>query len=250
MSNADKKLLKQYFNLVFGTARPSKERLKAALNRAHELRQFEIRLYWQRNLMIWGFMFALFTGYIILFSATNDNINAYVGQDNPKMQSMLFAISGLGSLTFIAWLIFESVARSWLKNWEYHIDYLEYSISENLHKTIIGKRATFYSVSNILRTVAISTGIIWILLLVFSTPDYLREFVGFGNRDNYWILLSIYLLIFLALPLYLLARRRTPSSKIRGYWRTSYDILPDNGVDIDLLSIHKRTLPDVKLIMK
>ena len=36
---------KAYFKLVFGTCYPEKERIAAALKEAHEIRQFEIRLY-------------------------------------------------------------------------------------------------------------------------------------------------------------------------------------------------------------
>ena len=60
-----------YNRWMFGTKYPDKERMEAALEKAHEIRQFEIRLYWQRSLFFWGFEAAFFVAYIAIFSSEN-----------------------------------------------------------------------------------------------------------------------------------------------------------------------------------
>ena len=60
---------REYFKLVFGTEAPERDRVKAALEKAHEIRQFEIRLYWQRSLFFWGFDLAFFTVYFLLLTS-------------------------------------------------------------------------------------------------------------------------------------------------------------------------------------
>ena len=40
---------KDYFQAIFDTEYPERERIEAALDRAHEIRQFEISLYWQKR---------------------------------------------------------------------------------------------------------------------------------------------------------------------------------------------------------
>ena len=63
---------KAYFKEVFGTEYPERERIEAALDRAHEIRQFEIRLYWQRSLFFWGFLVVLFTGLFFLIGTKQE----------------------------------------------------------------------------------------------------------------------------------------------------------------------------------
>ena len=84
---------KAYFKLVFGTCYPEKERIAAALKEAHEIRQFEIRLYWQRNLFFWGFILTFFGGFIALFAGEN--------KDN-YIRLLLLGITLIGLFTSIA----------------------------------------------------------------------------------------------------------------------------------------------------
>ncbi|MGB1182502.1 MAG: hypothetical protein ACPG4I_03720 [Candidatus Puniceispirillaceae bacterium] len=59
---------KKYFKAVFGDENPknNKKKIEAALHRAHEVRQFEICLYWQRSLFFWGFILALFGAFFVI----------------------------------------------------------------------------------------------------------------------------------------------------------------------------------------
>lgn len=59
---------KKYFKAVFGDENPknNKKKIEAALHRAHEVRQFEIRLYWQRSLFS-GALFLLYLEHFLSF---------------------------------------------------------------------------------------------------------------------------------------------------------------------------------------
>lgn len=129
---------KAYFKLVFGTCYPEKERIAAALKEAHEIRQFEIRLYWQRNLFFWGFILTFFASFVALL--TNENQKDFIWA--------LLGIALIGLFTSIAWFYIEKGSGTWQKNWELHIDFLEDHITGKLHKTMLGGRRPVFFSSN------------------------------------------------------------------------------------------------------
>ena len=85
----------EYLKEVFGSKRPSKDKIEDALNRAHEIRKFEIGLYWQRSLFFWGFIVAFIASYFAVLSSDTEIDHVYL---------ILIAISLLGVFTSFAWL--------------------------------------------------------------------------------------------------------------------------------------------------
>lgn len=144
----------EYLKEVFGSKRPSKDKIEDALNRAHEIRKFEIGLYWQRSLFFWGFIVAFIASYFAVLSSDTEIDHVYL---------ILIAISLLGVFTSFAWLHIEIGARSWQKNWEYHIDFLEYALGKNLHKTVIGKPKEFRSLASIHKC------FIWVIIVFWAS---------------------------------------------------------------------------------
>ena len=154
---------KDYFKAMFGTRSPKRGCIKAALDRAHEIRQFEISLYWQRSLFFWGFILALFTGLGLILAAENQTA---------LIKLMSIGIALLGFFTTCAWYYVEKGSKAWMANWELHIDYLEDNITGKLYKTRLwldGKRCNFFSASKITRTVIFAFGLFWLLASVFTT---------------------------------------------------------------------------------
>ncbi len=150
-----------YFKTVFGTTAygekraNGKKRIKAALRQAHEIRRFEIRLYWQRSLFFWGFILTLFAGLGLMVTADNQTI---------FIKFIIVAIALLGLFANCAWFFIERGSKSWQGNWEFHIDYLEDEITGSLHKTIIGKRGAFFSVSKITSWIIVAFGLFWFVV--------------------------------------------------------------------------------------
>ena len=174
---------KDYFQAMFDTEYPERERIEAALNRAHEIRQFEISLYWKRSLFFWGFVLTLFGVLGLMLTAE---------KPTSLTDFMPVIIAPLGFFTTCAWYYIEKGSKAWMANWELHIDYLEDDITGKLHKTTLwlnGKRYNFFSASKITQTVIFAFGVFWFLTSVFVTlnallPDKLECF--FCSATNFF----------------------------------------------------------------
>lgn len=185
-------LQEKYFKKVFGTIRPSKEKVEKALNRAHEVRQFEIRLYWQRSLFFWGFILTFFTAFAALFDMEKREFTE---------AGILVGLSVLGLFTSVAWHHIETGSKTWQKNWEYHIDFLEGNVTGHLHKTIIGKPCDFWSLANIHKSFILAVALGWLGLVSISAFDFL----DISKNDSYswvpFVMIALVVVVFLLLLL-------------------------------------------------
>jgi hypothetical protein len=111
------RLREQYFHAL-GFEPCDKEKLKAALARAYELRSFEIEHHWKRATYFWGFQVAIFAAFGLLSKASG----------TLDWNAMTVALAGLGVLTAFAQSISTRASKFWQQNWERHIDMLEGSI--------------------------------------------------------------------------------------------------------------------------
>ena len=96
---------KKYFKAVFGDKNPknNKKKIEVALNRVHEIRQFEIRLYWQRSLFFWGFILALFGAFFVIWNLEDDGL----------LEDLLLLLLCYMSFFFsFAWLYLEKGSKS------------------------------------------------------------------------------------------------------------------------------------------
>lgn len=173
---------------MFGTVRPSQYQVKAALENAHEIRQFEIRLYWQRSLIYWGFVLTLFAGLGLIITSDEAGIStnaswllasgfiATGNRANINIWLIAYAITLLGFFTCCAWRYLEKGSSAWQSNWELHIDFLEDHITGKLHKTILGDREDFFSVSKITKSVITAFTIFWFLANIMTIMYLFPEF--------------------------------------------------------------------------
>lgn len=151
-----------------------RELKKAALNRAHDIRKFEIELYWRRNLYFWGFNVALFAAVGIILSDSPARANN-VGILPTALVMSLFVL--LGVFVTFAWYHVHLGAKTWQRNWEKHIDFLEDGLTGRLHKTTLGNRTEFYSVSRINGDVIIAIGVMWVLLGLLMMAPKLKAYI-------------------------------------------------------------------------
>jgi len=148
------------YNLhIFNEEYPDKDMMFLALEKAHEVRQFEIRLYWQRSLFFWGFI--LFFFYLYLELLKIDEQDAWV-----LLQTA--GLTVIGQFTSAAWIFVEKGSRTWQQNWEYHIDFLENPITGSLHKSAIGRRKNFFSPAKVHKWFIRSIAVTWMLLSLIS----------------------------------------------------------------------------------
>lgn len=121
----------------------TKKKRKEAYEKAHQIRQFEIGLFWQRATYYWAFILAAFTAHFAL-------LGLLFGSEKEKNFSIpeLYQLPGLSlfSLTVTAffcyffslcWVLMNKGSKFWQKNREEHIDNLQVEFSGDLYKVIL-----------------------------------------------------------------------------------------------------------------
>lgn len=199
---------KDYFNYMFGKDPESDGRAsckqKKALEKAHEIRKFEIDLYWKRATYFWAFQIAIFLG-----------LTASLGKDfHLPFLIPIFAL--LGVVTSVAWHCVNKGSKFWQENWELHIDLLEEEVTGNLYKNVLcydDNEDNAYSVSRINLTVSLVFVGVWAFLFVwFIIPVEYREYIiRIFQQSACWhlILLAVPIAILILFFYCILKRWRT-----------------------------------------
>ena len=110
----------------FKSERDDKAKQTQALERALDIRKFEIELYWKRSAYFWTFIGATLASYAII----------------QRIQDEIFLsvlVSTLGLVFSFAWYCVNRGSKYWQENWENHVDLLENNIIGPLYKTVIAR---------------------------------------------------------------------------------------------------------------
>lgn len=109
----------------FPGADPERKRaIASALDRAHDLRKFEIESYWKRSQYIWLFQASAITLAGLIYTRSSG-------------EELLLLASGIGAITAqVGWLTARG-AKFWQSNWEAHIDRLEPFVEGKLTQTVL-----------------------------------------------------------------------------------------------------------------
>lgn len=130
-------------------------RQSAALDRAYQLRTFEIEYYWKRATYFWGFQIAIFAAFGLALAELNGHDRAVIST----------ALGGLGVLVSLAGSLSARGSKFWQENWEKHIDMLEDLMEGRLHKTVwLSDGRVGYSVSRINRQLMDSLFVFWLFV--------------------------------------------------------------------------------------
>ena len=92
-----------------------------ALKYAHEIRKFEIDLYWKRATYFWTAIGVAFAAYFV----SRSNL-----ANNPDSGLLL---SCIGLVFSLAWYFVNRGSKYWQDTWEQHVDLLENEISGPLY---------------------------------------------------------------------------------------------------------------------
>ncbi|EFG8403937.1 hypothetical protein BL808_001312 [Escherichia coli] len=144
-----------------------------SLEKAHEIRKFEIELYWKRTAYFWTLIAAIFAGYFLLASRNPIEI---INNGN----LFLIFIASIGFIFSFGWFLVNKGSKFWQENWEFHIDKLENEITGPLYKTVLHRDASMsanndildnllapksFSVSKVNQFIAIYTMTAWVILM-------------------------------------------------------------------------------------
>lgn len=170
-SNAEGYYFQKVFDWEAGDPKTIRhpEFVTAALNRAEEIRRFEIELYWRRALYFWGFNVAIFAG-----------VGVFVTDSDPSFSQEFIGLllAFLGLFVTIAWYCMSEGAKAWQENWEQHVYFLEGEVTGNLMKSqFIGKNR-FMSVSKINQTVIFAIGLFWVCVVALLGSNLILDIKG------------------------------------------------------------------------
>lgn len=129
----------------------------AALTRSHQIRQFEIELYWKRANYFWLLQAAVFAAVGLTWKSTSNGVPVAVP----------VVLSALGVLTAFAGYLSALGSKFWQENWEHHIDMLEDDFEGRLHKTaFVGSKGVQWSVSGTNERLGLCFIVFWLMILV------------------------------------------------------------------------------------
>ncbi len=142
-----------------------KEARRAALARAHDIRKFEIELYWKRASYFWVLQAAVFTAFGLIWQ----------DGDLEKWGPITVSLACLGALTALASWLAANGSKFWQGNWEFHIDMLEDEFEGRLHKTIrLGRLGVRWSVSGVNDRLLVCFFVFWVGLIWFALNKFLK----------------------------------------------------------------------------
>lgn len=178
------------------------KKIKTAYDSAHDIRKFEISLYWQRTAYVWGFIPLLIAGYGYFFVHFFDS---NVLEPNKTIYCTLMLITSLIGLVFtLSWRKMLQSSKFWQENWELSIAVLEKFITGNLHKIHFHRYEKPYdrsSVHKIMLSLMLRFYVIWIVLVIGSLLSFMNEglhMIDLGSPIDLDIVkVSIYILALL-----------------------------------------------------
>ncbi len=99
------------------------------IDRAHEIRKFEIDLYWRRTTYFWTLIAAAFVAFFAIQSAKD--------LPAPTRSVLSFVVANLGLVFSIGWFFINRGSKFWQQNWEMQVDRLEKHRGENLYRLVL-----------------------------------------------------------------------------------------------------------------
>lgn len=135
------------YNELMAAKNPSeKSKESVAYEKAHDIRKFEIELFWERAKFFWAFIVVIYTAYYHVLTKIYERKcggeSVYCHGSFP-----LLILSALGLFFCFFWLLSSIGSKHWQENWEKHLDLLEDEVTGPLYKTYEAGRA--YSESKI-----------------------------------------------------------------------------------------------------
>ena len=191
------------------------ETIQTAFNIAHEIRRFEIELFWKRGTYCWAFILASFTAYFATIDKILDDgkICLTTLKEIPLFSKfILLLIICLCFFFCLSWILISKGSKFWQKNWESHIDFLETFVSGKIYKTILNTKtkefnkcplkteAFDYSVTIITTVGAIFLTCITAILVLFHSFLVLNDIISL-NTDYIYTFLGIGILVIFVVAL-------------------------------------------------
>lgn len=174
-----------YKKMNFPKGKTECEAKKKAFELAHEIRKFEIDLFWKRGTYYWAFILASFTAFFFVLGIEEPSGVCLVTK-----QFYLCLTSFFSFLFSWFWVYMNKGSAFWQKNWEAHIDLLENEFSGDLYKVFLntkGKCKTFFSLDAYDYSVTKITMFGSIVLAVCAGANFVLQVCCFMGKNWKWL---------------------------------------------------------------
>ncbi len=192
-------------------------KIEKALARAHQVRDFEITLYWTRSSYFWGFQVVFFAAFGLL----GQGLAATISTENPAGAITTFLLVAMASIAAIAtlcsylWGQMLNGAKFWQDNWERHIDILEDYVHGPLYKTYFvpdtelraNPRFRPVSVTKVNKVITNLTVLLWALItaltggcIISLRPDLIENFSNQSLIIAFFVFVGLLAVCWLMLP--------------------------------------------------
>jgi len=172
-------------------------RCQKALEKAEEIRRFEIELYWRRASYFWTVLTAIFAAYFIVIEISSV----------PQRYMYAGFLSSIGLVLSCCWYLVNRASKYWQENWENHIELLEDKIQGPLYKTTLERPGenkgktnldsvflspVSFSVSKINAFISLFITICWFILWFYAAARlYSFLFCGIYPSSAFFIMLFL-----------------------------------------------------------
>jgi hypothetical protein len=173
--------------------------LARALDRALDIRKFEIELYWKRATYFWAFLAVTLAGYFAVRAANID--------DRAKVEGQLI-LSCLGVVFSLTWYFVNRASKFWQENWEHHVNLLEGKVIGPLYETVLGDRDIRllkvsgpypFSVSKLNQILSLFVLVLFLLLMAVTLKRYYCFDGSLNRMATAMVSLTAIAVIFLSL---------------------------------------------------
>jgi hypothetical protein len=207
----DKDALQQ-FNFSDPLTEKDISTIEKFLDRAYDIRKFEIEMYWKRATYFWGFIAASYTLFFLI-SSTKINL------DSKKIATLQLLVTSLGLVFSYGWYIVNRGSKFWTKNWHEIIDFLEDKINKPFHRLTIKDDSLLLNVFSYYRFSVTDTNLIisffnvvvWVIVVSYNFSNSMED-LNFSNnlrQENVYILIATFtILLILTFQKYLKKKKK------------------------------------------
>ncbi|POE24982.1 hypothetical protein BV923_00730 [Pectobacterium odoriferum] len=172
------------------------DKLREAYNKSHDIRKFEIELYWKRATYFWTLTAALIT---FLGLTTTAYFSKSLESEKLKILIVVFIVSLLGYFLTIIMSLNAKSGKYWQNNWEFHVNKLELLFSGNLHKTHIPEpQKKRFSISKLNDASYMVILIFWSIAIEFSAFQMSEDYFFISVSTIIIIAIFFYIYIYFA----------------------------------------------------
>lgn len=179
-----------------------------ALRVAHDIRKFEIELYWKRAAYFWTFIAAALAGYVLLQQrAQGDSFES------------TYILTCLGFTFSLAWYLVNRGSKSWQRNWEAQVDLLEDEVTGPLYKSEINRYGErlweltagyHFSPSRINQLLGVFVTLVWLGLIVRTL-----KVAEWSRAEHTWTAMAMSVLTLSACAAFWLCGRSSEATDVR-----------------------------------